>query len=120
MAVRRAELGVLVRPVNINKPTAGINDPTLGIGALIAPGLETAEPEDAGSDEIIFRRSPVIGELAGGLSRLENHAGRRTGADALADLVQALGRPQGILDAADAGPGRAYGVSIALRTSEMP
>lgn len=120
MAVRLPQLVGLVRPMDVDKAAAGIDDPTFRIRSLVSTRHQTVQPEDARGDEIVLGRGPFGGESASRLTGLKDHTRGGACPDLLADLMKSVRGLLRILDATTAGPGRTDDVGFTFLTMEMP
>ena len=120
MTIGRAEFGELVRPVDIYKPALRVDDLPRRIAPGVVPSLDSLQPEDARSDEIIIGRRPSGPKLACRLASLKNHPRWCPGTDLFRHPQDPRRGLLGILDTTAPRPGRANRKGIALLTVKMP
>lgn len=120
MAIGLAQLGVLIRAMEVDVALLSVDDLPRGISAGVMSGLEASQPKNPRSNEVILGRRPVGPDFSRRLAGLKNHTRRSAGPDLLGHLMQARWGLLRILDTAAACSRGADGIRIAPRTMKMP
>lgn len=90
MAIWLAELGGLVRTMDIDEASARIDDLTIGRDTLVVAGFQSFQPEDTRGDKIILGRDPLGGEPPRRLTGLKDRAWDGALPNLLANLVKSV------------------------------
>lgn len=120
MAIGLAQVGVLIRAMDVDVALLSVDDLPRGISPGVMSGLEASQPKNPRSNEVILGRRPVGPDFPRWLAGLKNHTRGSAATNLLGHLMQARGRLMRILDAATACARRADGIRIAPCPIKMP